>query len=401
MLEKITKLFSSKSSRTESSRTDSATGNSAPDGFSILSDEFIRDPYPILAKLRAEAPVHHVESDDSWIVVTYKEVATVLRDSKTYSSRVRNAFDSVMAYNDPPNHTRARRALSPYFSQALMESLEVFVHEKAQALIEEGASRDEFDIVNEFAIPLVEGVIAKILGFSAGNLEEINKITAIGTYDFSYIEEFTDYIHRFVDSDSDKPEGSLTHHLLKDAIFTTDEIKSLVRLFWFAGTTTTSSLIGNAVNLLLLKPELCRQLTEEPGLIPAFVEELLRYDGSIRSALRVTRADTVLGGVSIPAGSHIRLSIPAANHDPAHYNNPEIFDLERNATDHLAFGAGAHFCLGSMIVRMEAKIALEELLEKYPAFTVARQEDQNSYIHSDNLRGLVNLRIKPITKVQS
>ncbi|MET0624931.1 MAG: cytochrome P450 [Pyrinomonadaceae bacterium] len=377
-----------------------SNGAAAADAVNLLSPEVVRDPYPHYAALRRSGSVHFLKEHGFWLVLDYDDVVRAIKQPQQFSS-VRPAvrFDPVLTESDPPAHTRVRRILSPYFSTQSAHALEGYVRDCAVRLLRESERPAEFDLVSSFAEPLTELTITRLLGLSEQDTESIRRHLAPHKRDgllFTKLEEWVrDYVARLLA----RPDESMGSRLLLgegEAALTPEEVVTLLKLLWAAGTHTTERLISTSSLLLLRHPAVRDEVQASPGLLPAFVEEALRLDTPELMAWRSTRAEVEVAGVTIPAGADVKLCIAAANHDPAQFPEPERLSLRRNPNNHLSFAAGPHFCLGASLARMEARVALETLLTEWPDFGAARPLHTISYVEEYHSRTLKELFVTAV-----
>jgi cytochrome P450 len=339
----------------------------------LASSGIARDPFPALASLRASAPVHKLERQDVWLVVGYDAVREALSRPEVLSSRPPTGCLASMVQLDPPEHTAARRELAPMLRASGLAELGALATRTARELLPAGRAAAEFDVVGQFAAPLGEQIGAELLGLDEDELSSIR--LAAGHPERAAAELFVDrddaVLKRLL------PVGSLRH------------------LLWVASTTTTKRVITAAVLLVLRDSELRDHLRGEPGVLGALVDEAMRLHPPERMLPRVTTAEVTLGGVTIPTGSAVRLSLVAANRDPAHFEDPERVRLDRRRGEHLSFGAGVHRCPGAKLARIEAEAALGALFERMPDFRAVQPACALRWIPSDGTHGLEQLLIAP------
>lgn len=374
----------------------------------IFSPEFFTDPYPHLARLRKESPVTQVEPMGIWAVTRYEDVRHVLRSPLVFSS---TAFQAVfqmlspalmqedtsvvnsMIAKDPPDHTRLRRLVNRAFTPEAITDLEPRIRKLSQDLLAAIGDKPEFDLVHEFSMPLPVIVIAEMLGVDPGRKEDFKRwsddtvtlSSKPGHQDPDEIrrkvtsrKEFHAYFREMIEARRQNPQDDLISALIKakeesDAL-TAEEILSMTVLLLIAGNETTTNLIANAVRQLLERPDIEARLRANPGLIPNFIEEVLRYDSPVLGLFRLVEEETSLGGKTIPKGAFVLPFFASANRDEERFPDADRFDIDRDARGHVAFGYGIHFCLGAPLARVEARIGIEELLKKFPSLRAASDE---------------------------
>ncbi|WP_433203311.1 cytochrome P450 family protein [Nocardia sp. CA-107356] len=394
-----------------------------------LADDFYHDPHAVYDRLRSRGPVHHVRLPDSttgWLITDYEVAKAAFTDpaiSKALKSSGGRAalashggdqhvqsgmFKDMMVFCDPPEHTRLRALVNRAFGSRAVRELEPRITEIADSLLASMAVKagDVHDLLDDYANPLGMMVICELLGVPHQDRDSFRGWSTIllsseqtNEARTTAVQKFIGYIDQLIHSKGAAPGHDLLSALLTEGEqgdrLTHRELISMVFLLLVAGFETTVNLIGNAVSILLADNDLRRQLLDDPGRITPFVEEVLRYESPATEAtFRYTAASTILGGVEIPAGQLILVSMCAADRDPHRFPDPHRFDINRpNSHHHLAFGGGIHRCVGAPLARSEAVIALSRLLGEYPEFHLADSPDLQ-WRKSLIVRGLVNLSVQ-------
>lgn len=397
-----------------------------------LPQDFFRTPYAFYADLRAEGPVHAIELNTgvrAWLVVELDAAREVLRhpairkDPHTAASRKARglpatdtgvgAVNTRISYHllntDPPGHARLRRLVTPAFSPARIEALAPRVLAIADELLEriaaDGAGR--VDLLSEYAFPLPITVICELLGMPVADREDFREWSRVVVEASTATPEemrhatdaIADYFERLI---ARRRVEGLGDDLVSDLIaanadgdrLTDDELISMVFLIMVAGHETTVNLIGNTVLTLLSDPVRYRALHGNPAAVPALIEEMLRYDGPVNVAtLRYSTAPIAVGDTEIPANEMVLVALGSANHDERHFTDAARFDPERSTSGHLAFGHGVHYCLGAGLARLEARIALTRLVERFPDLTLAVDDAEMRWRESILIRGLQDLPV--------
>lgn len=371
--------------------------------FNPFLPEFRRDPYPVYARLRREAPVYRSRPLGGWVLTRHRDIVAVLADPRSSVDRRQsnlfrkyNPFDSLppefaeaifrnLLMLDPPDHTRLRKLVVKAFTPRMVERLrgriEVLVDELLDAVEPHGA----MDLVHDFAYPLPIIVIAEMLGLPPGDRERLklwsDDVATLldpfqaenGLQDVeSAFFGLKEYLEPIFAARRREPRDDLISGLVaaregNDAL-SDAELLSLCTILLAAGHETTTSLIGNAVLALLRHPEERRRLGEAPELRRAAVEEFLRYDSPVQLTDRVATEDLEIDGHRIRRGELVGLLLGAANRDPEVFSEPDRLRFDRGDVPHLAFSHGAHFCLGAQLARLETEIAVGRLLERFPGF---------------------------------
>jgi len=307
---------------------------------------------------------------------------------------------------DPPAHTRLRRLVNKVFTAGRIEALRPRIREIADDLLDGFAGKGEVDLVAEYAFPLPITVICELLGVPMDDRDSFrdwsNTVVsgmASGGDNHQAVQSLATYI---VDLIAVK-RGDLGDDLLSQLIAVTDggdrlserELVSMVFLLLIAGHETTVNLIANGAYLLLTHPEELRRVTADPGLIPGAVEEFLRYESPVETTTpRFTSEPVEIGGVTIPAGEVVLVSLSSVNRDEARFADPARFDIDRRDTPHLAFGHGIHFCLGAPLARLEGQVAFEQMLSRLPDLALAVPAGDLAWRPGLLIRGLVDLPVR-------
>ena len=397
---------------------------SKPFYFEYHSPQFNNNPYPIYEKLRHENPVLFLENENQFIVTRFDDVFFALTNHEIFGDGTKSVtkpewlspdcrFKSVLISEDPPLHGKTRAAINDPFTTDSIKKFEHLMRENADLLKSKLAKRIKFDFMTEFSFPYIWGVLQKIFGFESSSLEEIRGWVALimantpQTPPKSHItavehalRSLSAYLNKNIYDHRSCPRQDGISHLLNGHInersFSEEELRSALILFITAGLESSAQLLGSAIVELMKNPKALRELTSEPSLIPAFVEELLRMRGSTHWLLRTTRMPVTLQGITIPENALISLVLASANRDSAIFSNPNVFDMTRkNIKKHVAFGCGPHVCIGANLARMEIKIALETLLPLIERFKSSEECDLE-WIFSHNTRTLKSLPIQLI-----
>jgi cytochrome P450 len=401
--------------------------------FDPLSDEFLADPYAVMAALPlTEEPVFFAPSVDGYVVTRHADIDAVFHDPDTYSAAaaqmplvplVPEAAEILLAGGhrpqpsmvslDPPAHTRLRRPSSRAFTPRRVEEMEPTVRATLAELLDAVDPGAPFDLVQALTFPLPATVIFSFMGVPAGDYarlkdwcghraslawgrpapdEQVEHATSMAAYR-AYRRELV--ARKATDRADDFASALLAIHDEDSDALTQEEIASILFSLSFAGHETTNYLIGNMVRRLLEAPERWDTVVADPALIPGVVEETLRHDTSVPFWRRRTKRPVTLGGVDIPEGATRFLWLAAAGHDPAVFDDPDRFDPARpNAKRHLAFGKGIHFCIGSALGKLEAQLALEELTRRYPRLRLVEDQPPLRFHPNISFRGPLELWVR-------
>jgi cytochrome P450 len=351
------------------------------------------DPFPQYEKMRESAPVFQDEASGSWHVFRYDDVQRVLSEHGTFSSRMGGddpsetgqLFAASLITADPPRHRQLRSLVTQAFTPKAVDALAPRISALTEELLDGIASQGSADLIAELAYPLPVIVIAELMGIPAedrGRFKHWSDVivsqtqTGAQTADHSSTNrEMTEYFLALIEHRRRQPGTDLISNLLVAEIdgqkLSVAELLGFCSLLLVAGNETTTNLIGNAVLSFTEQPGTMERLRAGPSLLPHAIEEVLRYRSPVQSMYRVTATDTTLGDVHVPAGAPLVAWIGSANRDERQFREPEQFDIDRTPNRHLAFGHGIHFCLGAPLARLEARIALQGILDRLPGLTLA------------------------------
>ena len=372
--------------------------------FSLLSKKIRINPYPYYDQLRKNSPVHYFSDQGYWTVSRYNDVAYILKSPKQFSAASMAKFDSSLLGADPPDHTRVRRIVSQLFSQQHLIEIKNYIRDRSQKLIADMIQKSKWDIIDDLAGPLPLSVIMKIMGadpefqkdFIRWSHSAVIRATGvIDTHEISGIEkdhaDCNMFLQKHVQACLQQPGSSTFCNLLQEknseGALTEKEAIDFANLLLIAGNETTTNLIGNLFLLLLRFPKVKNHIRVNRDLIPALVEEVLRFDTPVQFVQRLVVEDVQLSGITLPRGARVLALIGSANRDSSHFQDPDQFTLDRKTKDHLAFGPGVHFCIGAQLARMQAIIVLEEFLIQLPGFKATQSLDKIERINSVQLRG--------------
>jgi len=403
---------------------------SLPD-YDPLAPASLADPYPFFAHAHRDAPVFFSERFNLWIVTRYEDIWTALRDPATFSSAVSTTVGtsvppeveailaegwgdiSTLVTSDPPAHTRYRGLINKAFTPRRVAERADRIREIANALVDGFEADGRVDLVRRFAYPLPMTVIAEILGVPREDLDRFKRwsddIVARLSTDLPLerqiecarsLVEFQHYFSACLDARAAAPRDDMLTDLLNARIEGTEPLSrgeqlSILQQILVAGNETTTNLIANMVVLLLERPDHWRAICAEPTRTAAAVEEALRMESPVQGLFRSTTREVDLGGVRLPAGAHLQLLYAAGNRDAGEFSDPGTFDMNRpNGAAHLAFGGGAHFCLGASLARLEGRTALDVLTSRLPDLTLDPDDARIRPTHFF-LRGFEHLWVRP------
>jgi len=367
----------------------------------IFSEDARRNPYPLYAQLRSAAPVFREPRTGLWMLLGYDDTKRGLADAATFSSAASpgGALTSQwLIFADPPRHTRLRSLIARAFTPRSVAALEARIDALARSLLDRAdANSDsgEIELIGDFAMPLPLMVVAEMIGAPPSDYATFRRWSdaivrlshtvsgdpraAQAIHDVTVANaEMREYVGRLVDERRSRPENDLLTALVQPneegERLTDDEILGFFQLLMLAGHETTTNLIANAVLSFIEHPDQLALLRIAPELLAPAIEEVLRYRSPVQTMFRVAKKDARVGDHTIPAGQMVLLVIGAANRDPRRFDGAESFDVTRHPNAHIAFGHGIHFCVGAPLARLEARIALGLLLERWTRFERAGDE---------------------------
>lgn len=388
---------------------------------SEIAARLVVDPHAAYAELREQAPAHRVAGTDgrpAWLVTRYEDVRRGLADPRlsldkqhalpgNYAGmRLPPALDANLLNMDPPDHTRIRRLVSQAFTPQRVERLRAPIRRTAESLLDAFPAEAPVDLVAAYAAPLPIVVICDLLGVPESERRDFRGWTdVLVAPDPSRPESakaavggMLGYLTALIAGKRAQPGEDLLSAMIEardeGRRLSEDELLSLAFLILFAGYENTVQLIGNAVLALLTHPEQLAALRADRELLPAAVEELMRFDTPAPLSIRrFPLQDVDFGGVTVPAGETVLLSIASANRDPARFADPDRLDLDRAAAGHLTLGHGIHYCVGAPLARLETEIALDALLTRFPSLALAAAPADLRRRPSMRARGLVTLPV--------
>jgi cytochrome P450 len=370
------------------------------------------DPYAAYRRLRDEAPVYRNEQYGFYALSRYADCLAALRNHRVFSSAEGTSLEPLKAQvptllnSDPPTHTRLRKLLSDLFLPPAVAPLEQAVRDLARELLEPHARAGRLDVIADFAAKLPMAIICRLLGFARADEDMLRSWTDTVVHRDEDVFEMPEAgmratldLYAYFEADlrrrtGQPSRGDLVATLMAaeaDGKLTHDELLGYVYILSIAGNETTTKLIGNIVYQLHCHPEQKAAVLADRSLVAGAVEETMRYDGPTQMMARTTTSPIELHGVTIDAGQRVALLFISANRDERKFANAETFDIRRGSRDHLGFGGGLHACLGAALARLEARVAIEELLRVAPDFSVDTRG--LARMHSPQVRGYTHVPV--------
>ena len=380
--------------------------------------EMHEDPYPTYTELRAEAPLYRNPRLGFWALSRHADVLMGFRDPQRFSNRNGVSLDpssshagahAMMSFlaMDPPRHTRMRALVSRGFTPRRIADLEPRIRAIARHHIDGFIAAGRCDFIRDFAGKLPMDVISDLLGVPPADRDQLRQwadtvvhreegMTDVPPAGMESAMHILGYFGRMLAERRARARGDdLTAALLAAEIdgdrLDDAEVLAFLFLMIIAGNETTTKLLGNALYWLWRNPEQRRLVDADPSLIPRWIEETLRYDGSTQALTRTVVGDVELYGERLRDGDRVVLLIGSANRDERVFERPDEYDLGRDTSSMLSFGQGTHFCLGAALARLEGRVALEEVQRRFPDFEIA--PSGIARVHSVNVRGFASLPI--------
>lgn len=384
------------------------------DPFDFAIDD---DPYPIWKRMRDEAPLYYNEKYNFYALSRYDDVARELHNWDTYRSGKGTTMDVIMSgvevppgvilFEDPPLHDLHRRVLSKVFTPRRMEAIEPLTRQFCVRALDSLSGASRFDVITDFGALIPMRTIGYLLGIPEEGQQQIrdNTDASIGLKDGSFqsvsaatFENAYQLFAEYIEWRADHPSDDLMTQLLNAEVEEDGQLRPLSRIEVLtytsmiagAGNETTTRLIGFIAQLLAEHPDQRRELVDDFSLIPGAIEEVLRYQSPSPVQGRYVARRAECYGQTIEEGSVMLLLNGSANRDERRYPDGESFDIHRTGS-HLSFGQGLHFCLGSSLARMQARVALEEMLRRWPEWEI--DYENAAMAHTSSVRGWGNLPI--------
>ena len=386
------------------------------------------DPYSYFGKLRDLDPVHWNSKYEAWVITNYEDISHIMRNPDLFSSAfwkddpkgpfppiqpddkdlysfVTSIISKWVSQVDPPNHTRIRQAIQPYFTSNAVERWRPRVNEVINQLLKNIEGSNHMDAMEDFARPLPVLIISSFMGISTRDATTVPKLANSLTMMFQtektrmkgLAQGMNDLVNE-MEKEIRKREFSPTDDLLsimvrayQEHIYSREELVANAIFILFAGHETTINLICNGILAFINNPEQWKKLKSNPGLASKATEECLRYEAPVKRFQRLLTRDTEMRGKKLIKGDRVFAVLSSANRDPQKFVHPDIFDITRHPNPHISFGGGVHHCLGVSLARMEAQEAFSALVRKLSRLKLANPNLE--YHPSFNIRSLKSLPI--------
>ena len=373
----------------------------------LLDEDVVQNPSPYYATLREHHPCYWNERWRGWVLSRYDDVYGAMHSPRFLADRITpwyeqrlsemereryrptyDALRSFVVFTDPPDHTRLRRIFSRAFTPKAVQTMRAITDEMVHWHLDQWDAGGTVDLNAEFAYPLPANVISTIIGARREDLdrlqhwaEAITTLLLAGVGDDTRLDraqealiEFKAYLQVLYDERIENPRNDMMSWLMEvqrtDPLLTVDDVLHSCIILLNAGHETTQTLICNTLTTLLDLPQHLEYLRQNPGRMKTAIEEGLRYNGPLKGTIRLAGEDMEMHGEQMRKGDRVLLLMGAANRDPAKFEDPESFIPTRDPNPHLSFSHGIHFCLGAPLARMEAEIAFNEILRRFPKMEV-------------------------------
>jgi cytochrome P450 len=362
--------------------------------YNLLSPELKTNPYPAYAEMRRNAPVCQVDPGGMWAVTRFDDVVYVLKNPQLFSSRGfgvatnppwlgGNPFSESMITLDPPQHGRIRGLLSKAFGASAIARMEPRVRAFAEEAVAALPLGEPLDIMPSFALRVPASVIGDLMGLDPSLHARLKRwadlitggVTTVRPEELDRkqlardaVADLRRYFGEVLEARRRNPAEDLVSDLLRaevdGEVLTQDELIAFMAVLLVGGIETVVHMLGVSFVVLLDQPELLARLRADRSLIPAFLEEVLRYEPPAQAAPRMATQEVEVGGVKLPKGAPLLAMLGSANRDEAYFPDGDRFAMDRTGPKNLSFGHGVHFCLGAQLARMEGRLALEALLDR-------------------------------------
>ncbi|HEX4489483.1 MAG TPA: cytochrome P450 [Terriglobales bacterium] len=398
---------------------------------SLVSEEFLADPYPTLRRLQQEDPIHWSDSIGGWVVTRFDDITVTFKEITKYSNegRLARAVEHLptdsraklktfedhyrtkgLLHSDPPDHTRLRVLVVKAFTPKMVEAMQPRMRAIANELIDAVQSSGQMDLIHDLAVNLPITVLAEIMGAPQSDKmlfkrwsDALLAFQGVNNPGLDILEraqstlvELKIYLRDLIRHRRAHPGEDLLSQLVAaeaegDRLAESELINTCITLL-VAGHETSTSLLGNGMYLLLHHPDQWRDLKNDQSLLGPAIEEILRYESPVSRQPRLMKQDAELVGKQLKTGQMVFQMLNAANRDTGHFDEPEIFDIRRKKNRHIAFGFGIHFCVGALLARTEANIVYKLLMERLPNLQlVVDRPDWD--VHKRNSRMLKTLKV--------
>lgn len=397
----------------------------------LVSEQFLKDPYPALRQLREEDPVHWSDAIGGWVLTRYDDMVASFKDTEHFSNegRLARAVEHLapesrvklktfedhyrtkgLLHSDPPDHTRLRLLVTKAFTPRTVEAMQPRIRAIANELLNEVEPAGRMDVIRDLAVTLPITVLAEIMGMPPEEkllvkhwADALLAFQGVNNPSERILEaaqntlvELKAYLADLVRAKRRKPGKDLVSQLVAaesegEKLSESELINTAITLL-VAGHETSTSLIGNGIYTLLHNDSQWRLLQKDLSLLPSAIEEILRYESPVSRQPRLMKHDAELGGKKLRQGQMLFQMLNAANRDPAYFTEPDSFDIKRQTNRHIAFGFGIHFCVGALLARTEAGLVFQLIVERFPKIHLT-DGTPDWDVHKRNSRMLKTLNV--------
>lgn len=396
----------------------------------LLSPDFFVDPYPVYARLRSEDPVHWSKDWNCWVISRYSDVLACMRqDGRKFLAsgrfgssvemlpeKIRADYDPIkqhysvgLLHSDPPDHTRLRSVLNKALTPQVIEEMRPRIEVIANDLLDKVQDTGKMEVISDFASPLPSIVTLDLIGLPLEDREQLkewayeistfsaaNRLTVdIAERSQRNLLQAREYLESVAAKRLNEPRDDIISRLVgvetQDGGVSMGELLSTTVTFLNGGHTTTASLISSGLFALFQNPDQLRKLQDNPSSVPMAVEEFLRYDAPNQRTTRTVKEDIEIGNNTIQQGQTIMMLIGSANRDSEQFTDPDSLDIDRKPNRHLSFAMGPHFCIGASLARLEAEIAFNTMLRRFPNMQL--EHDELEWQSDAQIRSLKSLPV--------
>jgi cytochrome P450 len=389
--------------------------------FQLLAPDYQADPYPSYARMREEG-LSLIQPSGNLAVSRYSDVLAALRNPSLFSNAgfstawepewfKSNPCAHSMHSLDPPDHTKMRNLVNTAFLPPVIERTAPIVQASVDAAVGAFAERGEAEIVSEIALPVTAGTIGHFLNLDPAlhgrfkgwsdammSIKPVPKSPEHAEQVRTQVHEMAQFMRSLVEKRRCEPGDDMASLLVQAEIdgqrLTERQLVPFLSTLLIGGLDTTTNLITNSMRILAERQDILDRLRADPSVVPRFVDEMLRFDPPTHGLLRLVKGDTEIVGQPVPAGAIVILMIASANRDPSQFPNPDVLDIDRDTRGLLAFGQGAHFCIGMGLAKLETRLVLTEMVRRFRRFE--RVDPTLTWNHTLVVRGITKLPLRGV-----
>jgi cytochrome P450 len=389
--------------------------------FHLLDPDYQTNPFPYYARMREEG-LSRLEPGGFLAVSRYTDVVAIFRNPEVFAaSGLRKSLEppwlgphpctKTMHSLDPPEHTKMRNLVNTAFMPSVIERTTPFVQSLVDSVVNGFAARGETEFVAEVATPITAGTIGHFLMLDPAlhakckawadaylSITPLPRSPEHETTVRTALDEMERYFTSVLEKQRSAPGDDMVSALVQAEVdgqrLSHEELIGFMAMLLVGGLETSANLLSRSMIMLVERPDLLDRLRADPGLVPAFVNEMLRYDPSSHGMPRFVKSDTEIAGQKVPAGTTVVLMLAAANRDPQQFPSPDVFDMDRDPRGALSFGHGIHFCIGMGLVKLQLRLALTRLVRCFRRFELV--EPTIKWTHTVIVRGPATLKLRGV-----